>query len=76
MRTAERSREVADEIWETYKMCPLCGSFEFDEYKEVQPEISSVKSVPLAEVDDLLKEGYVVESLYAKTATLVKREIK
>lgn len=35
-------------------------------------EIVSVKSVDLNEVDDLLKEGYVVKELYAKNAVLVK----
>jgi len=69
------STKTATEGFEK-RVCPYCESVDIDDLVEVQTEISSVKSVPLAEVDDLLKEGYVVESLYAKTATLVKREIK
>jgi len=59
------------------QVCPYCQSLNFDEIeveKPTQPEITSVKSVSLDEVDGMLKEGYVVENLYAKTATLVKRE--
>lgn len=58
-------------------VCPYCFKKDFDELPhppEAKPEITSVKSVSLEEVDSWLKEGYVVESLYAKTATLVKRE--
>ena len=62
------------EITET-KICPFCGEKEFEEQREPQPEIVSVKSVDLADVDAWLEQGYVVESLYAKTATLVKREV-
>lgn len=54
-------------------ICPHCGTLKYREYKQ-QDVVTSVISVDLSEVDVRLKEGYVVESLYAKTATLVKRE--
>ena len=60
---------------ETY-VCPICGSFDFEEYKEPENEITSVKSVPLEEVDTYLKDGYTVKELYARSATLVKAEVK
>ena len=56
-------------------VCPVCHGLFFVEYVEPQPEITSVKSVDLCQVDDYLKLGYVVRELYAKTATLVKLEI-
>jgi len=55
-------------------VCPICQSVVYDEYVLGQKTITSVISVDLADVDARLKEGYVVESLYAKTATLVKKE--
>ena len=60
-----------------YSVCPHCNSIEFDHLIEeppVMPDITSVKSVPLDKVDEWLGQGYIVESMYAKTATLVKRE--
>ena len=57
-------------------VCPKCRSNYFDEIEKVEDKISSVKSVPLEEVDALLKKGYVVKELYAKTATLIKKETK
>jgi hypothetical protein len=54
-------------------VCPYCHQLDFTEYTEAKPEIVSVKSVPLEDVDDWLAKGYQVESLYAKTATLSKR---
>jgi len=53
-------------------VCPYCLSINIDEYTDQKPEISSVVSVPIEEVDAKLKEGYVVKDLYAKTATLIK----
>jgi hypothetical protein len=44
------------------------------EIKQV-PNITSVLSCDLDEVDTFLKQGYIVKELYAKTATLVKREV-
>ena len=57
------------------QVCPFCDSLNYNEYTEPQPEITSVKSVELCQVDDYLKLGYVVRELYAKTATLVKSEV-
>ncbi len=59
-----------------YTVCPFCQALEYSEFVDPQPEITSVVSVDLADVDAKLQEGYIVESLYAKTATLVKREVK
>jgi DNA-directed RNA polymerase subunit RPC12/RpoP len=60
-----------DDVQEFYA-CPHCWSKNVDEFHEPELAISSVKSVPLEEVDGLLKEGYVVRELYAHSATLVK----
>lgn len=57
------------EEFETY-VCPICNGKFFTEYDEPKPEISSVVSVDLAQVDSYLAKGYVVHELYAKTATL------
>lgn len=65
---------INTEAVESY-VCPFCQSLEYSEFVEPKPEITSVISVDLADVDVKLKEGYVVESLYAKTATLVRREV-
>jgi hypothetical protein len=54
-------------------VCPYCETPNLVEYME---PISSVKSVDIAEVDALLKQGYVIHELYAKTATLIKKEAK
>ena len=53
--------------------CPYCQSLDLTEYQE---PIASVKSVDIAEVDALLKQGYAVHELYARTATLIKKEAK
>lgn len=55
-----------------YHQCPVCRTIDYDEYVEPQADIVSVKSVDLSEVDDYLKQGYIIECLYAKTATLKK----
>lgn len=60
---------------ETY-VCPVCNGKFFMEYDEPQPEISSVLSVDLAQVDSYLAKGYVVHELYARSATLIKKEVK
>jgi len=53
-------------------VCPVCQSIIYRENKHEQ-RITSVISVDLDDVDAKLAEGYVVEALYAKTATLVKK---
>ena len=55
-------------------VCPICETRIYSEYVLDKKQITSVISVDIAEVDTKLKEGYEVESLYAKTATLVKRD--
>jgi hypothetical protein len=64
---------VTDGTVEFY-CCPECQSTDYDEYVLDQKRITSVVSVALSDVDARLKEGYEVESLYAKTATLVRRD--
>ena len=55
-------------------VCPICHTNVYSEYVLDKQKIVSVVSVDLTDVDAKLKDGYTVESLYAKTATLVKRE--
>ncbi len=62
--------------WSEYETCPYCSSIDITEYTETQPEINSVKSVDISQVDDYLKLGYTVKELYAKTATLIKTATK
>jgi hypothetical protein len=58
---------------ETY-VCPYCKSLDVDEFVEPHPVIASVKSVELDKVDEWIGQGYAVKELYAKTATMVKKE--
>jgi hypothetical protein len=60
--------------WVELKSCPECNSWKISEYVEPQAEITSVKSVDLNEVDTYLKDGYIVEAMFAKTATVIKKE--
>ena len=59
-------------------VCPVngCHSTDIKEYFTAEPDILSVKSVPLEEVDGWLAKGYVVHELYAKSATIKKTEEK
>jgi hypothetical protein len=63
------------DLLETHE-CPFCKSPNFEEYAEpkVIEKISSVKSVELVEVDEWIAQGYEVKELYAKTATMIKKE--
>ena len=61
---------------EETSVCPFCGSLEFDEFVEPQPQIVSVKSVPIEDADALIKDGYVVLEVYAKTVNLIKKAEK
>ena len=58
------------------QLCPFCESYVLSEFVEVEVDITSVKSVPLEEVDAWLAKGYKVRELYAKTATLIQTEAK
>jgi len=60
-----------DYIKEEY-VCPKCGSFEFDEYKEPEEQIESVVTVDIPDVDLKLKEGYVVKQIYQKNVVMIK----
>ena len=73
--TLEEYIEESDANTKT-PVCPICHSKVYDEYVLGDKQIVSVISVDIADVDSRLKEGYVVESLYAKTATLVKKAEK
>lgn len=55
-------------------ICPICVTRIYSEYVLDKKRITSVISVSLEEVDAKLQEGYEVENLYAKTATLVKKD--
>jgi hypothetical protein len=57
-------------------VCPFCHGLEFSEFVEPQPEIVSVKSVPIEDADALIKDGYVVLEVYAKTVNLIKKAEK
>ncbi len=59
-------------------ICPFCHGLTFEEYVEpvVQEKIVSVKSVELDKVDEWIGQGYEVKELYAKTATMIKKEAK
>ena len=63
---------ILENTFTEVKLCPEenCLSRHIEEYVEPKPEISSVVSVDLAQVDSYLAKGYVVHELYAKTATL------
>lgn len=71
--TAKRITQLGTDTFEI-PICPICHTNVYDEYVLDQKKITSVVSVDLADVDEKLKEGYEVESLYAKTATLVRRD--
>ena len=55
-------------------VCPICETRIYSEYVLDKKRIISAISVDIADVDAKLKEGYEVDNLYAKTATLVKRD--
>ena len=55
-------------------VCPIYETRIYAEYVLDKKRIISVVSVDLSEVDAKLKEGYEVDNLYAKTATLVKKD--
>lgn len=67
-----KNRDECDTL--DIQVCPICESRIYAEYVLDKQKISSVISVDIADVDANLAQGYEVESLYAKTATLVKRE--
>jgi len=58
----------------TVHVCPYCRSLNIDEFVEPHPTIVSVKSVELDKVDEWIGQGYQVKELYAKMATMVKKE--
>ena len=58
----------------TVHVCPYCRSLNIDEFVESHPTIVSVKSVELDKVDEWISQGYQVKELYAKMATMVKKE--
>ena len=71
--TAKMSQMLEDVGYEI-PVCPICHTRIYSEYVLDKKQITSVISVDLSEVDAKLQEGYEVEALYAKTATLVKKD--
>ena len=71
--TAKMTTCVDDIVYEI-PVCPHCYIKTYAEHV-IDTKITSVISVELDKVDAKLAEGYEVESLYAKTATLVKKAI-
>lgn len=71
----DMTTDMNELVFETH-VCPYCHSLNFQEYVEpvVVEEISSVKSVELDKVDEMIAQGYKVKELYAKTATMIKKE--
>lgn len=71
----DMATDMNELVFETH-VCPYCHSLNFQEYVEpvVVEEISSVKSVELDKVDEMIAQGYKVKELYAKTATMIKKE--
>ena len=76
VHTATLATDILEKDVIEYSVCPFCKSRHYDELKLEEQQITSVLSVPLENVDLKLTEGYVVHELYAKTATLVKKELK
>ena len=76
VHTATLTTDISEKEIIEYSVCPFCKSRHYDELKLEEQPITSVVSVPLEDVDAKLKEGYQVHELYAKTATLTKREAK
>ena len=72
--TSAITKEDLNSVTTETHVCPYCDSINLTEYLESEPSITSVVSVDIADVDGKLKEGYIVHELYAKTATLVKKE--
>jgi len=62
-------------IVETH-VCPYCHSLNFQEQIEAVAanKIVSVRSVELEKVDEWIAQGYEVKELYAKSATVIKKE--
>lgn len=56
---------------ETY-VCPFCDSMAFKDFDAPKPDIVSMKSVDIKEVDELLKQGYKVKESSTTKACLVK----
>ena len=71
--TGKMISNIDDHVILEVPVCPICETRVYSEYVLDKKTITSVISVNLAEVDTKLQEGYEIESLYAKTATLVKK---
>lgn len=69
--TTYNARSLAEVMVEKH-ICPYCYSEDIDEIKLEQEKITSLVSVPIEEVDALIKQGYMVHETFAKTATLKK----
>ncbi len=63
----------ATRIRET-SVCPFCYSLVFDEIPE--PQVESIKSVPINEADDWFAKGYELASHTKDQATIVKKKVQ
>jgi excinuclease UvrABC ATPase subunit len=70
------TNQTTADVFETH-VCPYCHGLDFEELIETVPieKISSVKSVELDKVDEMIGQGYEVKELYAKTATMIKKAL-
>lgn len=57
-------------------VCPFCFSPNFDEIQNESPltNVKIVKAVPHAEVEEIVKQGFVVHAIYAKETVLIKKD--
>jgi hypothetical protein len=53
-------------------VCPVCKGMFFMEYDEPQPDIISMKSVDINQVDEYLKQGYKVKESSTTKACIIK----
>ncbi len=44
--------------------------------EQTEERIASIKSVNIEEADEYLKQGYEIKDTYAKTVTIIKKEVK
>jgi len=72
--TAKMISNIDDHVILEVPVCPICETRIYAEYVLDKRRIISAISVDIADVDSKLQEGYEVDNLYAKTATLVKRD--
>jgi hypothetical protein len=65
---------LSEHTFTEVKLCPEgnCASRHIEEYVEPEPEIVSMKSVDINQVDEYLKQGYKVKESSTTKACIVK----